>query len=416
MKALKKKQSIKQAYFDLINKALFFVLMLILPFQLGRHFFFPFSYIYGIRVDYLSPTLYLQDIIIFMLFVFNIKTALSFLRNKIVLLIMSIFILNAIFSLSKPLDAYGLLRLIEIFVLISLGKTVIKSLKTNGITLALLFGAIVEISLSLSQFILKRSLQGPFYFIGERLFNLSTPGIAKISFNGIEFLRPYGSFSHPNSMAGFYLLTYFFILTTKKFDRNYILKYFSLLVFSCLVFISFSKVAIFSYFVLNVLFLVMNGWKCKVCNVAKLTVVSILSALFIILTKGDPLTVDKRIELIKNSFLILVKHPFGVGLNNYLVAQAGFSSRFYLFINQPVHNIFLLLLTELGPLFTGLLIYLCFRFLRVRSFSKEALIVVLAVVFTGFFDHYWLTLIQNWLLMGVVLSIVLQDHVLSYRS
>ncbi|MCX6730896.1 MAG: hypothetical protein NTZ55_03540 [Candidatus Roizmanbacteria bacterium] len=31
--------------------------------QLGKHFFFPFSYLSGIRIDYLAPTIYFTDIL-----------------------------------------------------------------------------------------------------------------------------------------------------------------------------------------------------------------------------------------------------------------------------------------------------------------------------------------------------------------
>ena len=266
--------------------------------------------------------------------------------------------------------------------------------------------------LSILQFVFKRSIQGPFYFIGERLFSLATPGIAKTTFSGIEFLRPYGSFSHPNSMAGFYLLVYFFVLTRKGFDRYLWLKYLLLLVSTCLIFISFSKAAILTFLLLNVLYLFFSGRKnfCRVCVAARIVVMFFVASIFL-LAQGDPLTAPKRLELIGNAVEIIKKYPlFGVGLNNYLLEQTSFASKFPLFFNQPVHNIFLLLVGEAGIVLTGFILYFF------RKLFPSSIFLLLAVVVTGLFDHYWLTLVQNFLLMGVVFSTALQDRDAPARS
>jgi len=47
----------------------FYLLILFLPTQLGRHFFFDFSFVSGIRIDYLAPTIYLTDILVLLLFI-----------------------------------------------------------------------------------------------------------------------------------------------------------------------------------------------------------------------------------------------------------------------------------------------------------------------------------------------------------
>ena len=40
----------------------FFILFL--PTQLGYHFWPPWAYVFGIRIDYLSPTVYFTDVIV----------------------------------------------------------------------------------------------------------------------------------------------------------------------------------------------------------------------------------------------------------------------------------------------------------------------------------------------------------------
>ena len=120
----------------------------------------------------------------------------------------------------------------------------------------------------------------------------------------------------------------------------------------------------------------------------------------------DPLTISKRIELVKNSISIILHHPIqGVGLGSYLVEQAKFSSKFYLFFNQPVHNIFLLFFSELGLIIGGIII--AFSLFSIRKLIKWSPYLILVIGMTGFFDHYWLTLQQNFLLMGFVTGAIL---------
>ncbi len=401
MKKPKTKKTNK-VYFK-IEPLLFFLLILLLPTQLGKHFFFPFSYLSGVRVDYLSPTLYLIDLVVLLLAVLNIREVVGFFFEKIGRFFVALMALNVIFAASPPLALYGLVRMTEFLVIVALGKKIINYLNGKLLLIGFLSGAFIELFLSILQFAYKHSLQGPFYYLGERLFSLATPGIAKTSLLGIEFLRPYGSFSHPNSLAGFYLLVYFFVLTRKSFEKFIWLKYLLLLVSACLIFISFSKIAIVTFLFLNVLYLFSSGKKnfCRICVVARLLILFSVSSIFLF-AQGDPLTAPKRLELIGNAWEIIKKYPlFGVGLGNYLLAQAGFTSKFPLFFNQPVHNIFLLLASEVGIMATALVIY----FMR-----RLPVLMLLAVVITGLFDHYWLTLIQNFLLLAVVFSTILQDR------
>ncbi|PIU37461.1 hypothetical protein COT02_00830 [Candidatus Roizmanbacteria bacterium CG07_land_8_20_14_0_80_34_15] len=133
----------------------------------------------------------------------------------------------------------------------------------------------------------------------------------------------------------------------------------------------------------------------------------IVSLIFLSATT-DPLTVNKRIELMKNSIEIIFKNPlFGVGIGSYLIEQAKFSSKFYLFFNQPVHNIFLLFIAETGLIIGGFILYQLINRLIRAHLKKEQWILIFVIIFTGFFDHYWLTLQQNFLLMGLIMGVIL---------
>ena len=82
----------------MINKTLSILFLLLLPTQLGKHFFFDFSYLSGVRVDYLAPTVYLLDVTVFLLAIVNLKIVFKFFRNKKVLISLFLLMINVLFS------------------------------------------------------------------------------------------------------------------------------------------------------------------------------------------------------------------------------------------------------------------------------------------------------------------------------
>lgn len=401
MKRLVRRKTKDSSLYSKMGSALVFLLVLLLPTQLGKHFFLPFSYLSGVRVDYLAPTIYIADIIIFLLALFHLHYLRSFLRKKLFLTVLVLLVPAVIFAKSIPLALYQYIRIVEVIIV---GAIAYKhALKENVILIALAVTTFIQSVLVFSQLILKHSLQGVFYFLGERYMTLSLPGIAKASLNGVEFLRPYGTFSHPNSMAGFFLVVYIWVLTNSRFNKYSFLKYAVLFLCSVLVFFSFSKIAILAYLLTTFFYLFTTKITCHLCFLARMITLGTASLIFLP-AKTDPLTLQKRLELIGNSVRIIFGHPLtGTGLGNYLIAQNQYVSRFPYFFNQPVHNIFLLFFAETGLIFGGSIVIILFRFLKGRLHPRHILVIA-AIVITGLFDHYWLTLQQNILLAGYIIG------------
>jgi len=343
----------------------------------------------------------------------------NFFKDKRILIGLGLLFINVIFANNQPVAFYRLIKIVEFVVVFSLGQQLFKMIKEKILLIILFLIAGFQLTLAIFQLVFRHSIQGIFYFFGERFLSLSTPGIAKATIQGIEFLRPYGTFSHPNSLAGFFLLLYFFVLTNKKFNKYLVLKYLVVFIFSCLVFLSFSKVAILTFLILNTSFLILPAGRqvlntkisCRICKIARIIIPIIISLVFLQATT-DVLTIEKRIELVKNSLNILLNNLlFGVGLGNYLIAQAKFSSRYLLFFNQPVHNIFFLYLAETGLLAGGLTIVLIGKFIYKMVRVNPYLILV--ILLTGLFDHYWLTLEQNFLLLALIYGSVSRSFLIS---
>ncbi len=101
---------------------------------------------------------------------------------------------------------------------------------------------------------------------------------------------------------------------------------------------------------------------------------------------------------------------FGVGLGNFIARLPAFLTPERFYFLQPVHNIFLLLLTETGLFGLCLVADRGWRiFKKVWSEKNRPLLAAfLAIVFTGLFDHYWLTLAQGQLLLALIVGLALK--------
>lgn len=404
---------------------LIYCLLFFLPSQFGKFFFLDSSYIDGVRVDYLAPVIYLTDILFILLLFFNIKTLIKVFKtlslkknnyNFVIAFFLIIFI-NLLVSENKIITIFRFVKILEVFLLYLIIKA--KKLDYIKIYSVLALSSFLELALVLYQVIQGKSLQGAAWFFGERLFNIATPGIAKVSIEGVEVLRGYGTFSHPNSLAGFYFLIYVFVLffSPKKYieEKNWmkfnIIKQILLGVSTLLVVFSFSKIAILGLLFFTLLYYAWFKLDCLLCKMSKI-IIPLFLVFFVFFTKGDSFSIQKRIYLANSSFEIISQNPFfGTGLGNYLYKQAEIISPYTYFFLQPVHNIFLLFISEIGvPIFLILLFFL-FKNLSGQKLSiyNAWLMTFLAVFYTGFFDHYWLTLQQNILLLPVVFGLLAND-------
>lgn len=441
------------------EKLTFYLLILFLPTQLGKHFWPPFSQVLGIRIDYLSPTLYLTDILIFLLFLiwlqrhkfppislpaaqalFESRTnstqkarskprrVLSHLSFPLIFVIY--LCLNTLLSNNPLLTLYGLLKTLE---LLFLGIYIAHHLKIKKelTTIAIIFSlsTIGESLLAIAQYIHQGSLNGPFYFLGERSFTGSTPGIANASINGELILRPYATFSHPNILAAFLLCSLviiFFFLTHNHNRLKEIIKAASLTLGSIALLLSLSRIVIAIWIFLVFSLILSKFWR-QIKNrhdpkkiILFLSVIILFAALFsqspalprLVNTSIFENSFIQRTDLIKNSITIIQAHPFfGVGLYNFIPALGQIpqiaSPVFYF---QPVHNIFLLITAETGAI--GLILSLVFLFktfqhlLNRYSQTARAILLLLAIIIIlGLFDHYWLTLQQGQLLLTLLLGL-----------
>jgi len=398
-----------------VRNLFFALLVLLLPSQLGLHFWPIWSMPLGQRIDYLSPTLYLTDIVILLgLFVeiliyrsrLNRLPKISFKLLALVVAMVLFAVFNSYYSISPAVSVYKWLKLTEFVILFFWIKKNYQMIKSSnywliGLAIALFYESV----LAWWQFLAQSSIGGIWYWLGERTFNSNTLGIAVAQIMEGLHLRPYGTFPHPNTLAGFLVVgTLVLLIESKLLTR--LTRLVLILSFSTLL-ITLSRTGIilgtFSFGVLllfklrqksTVLFLILLA-------IFLLTSLPILSSLG---TEQESFRVRQQLNTIaidnwENGRVI----GSGLGTSPLYSLNNSLKTTNYSLYGQPPHNIYLLLLSEIG--FPGLILIGLFVFLARRRVQKKYLPVIFFFLATGLFDHYWLTVQQGQLLLVLILAL-----------
>jgi O-antigen ligase len=386
-----------------LEKFIFWALIFFLPTQLGKHFWPPFSFVFGIKIDYLSPTVYFTDILVLLLLVLSAGRFRKY-SGRLVLLISFVF-LNIFFAQNRLLAAVKWLKVGE-FIFLGWYVYSWRKLVLDKTLVWILAASILFVSfLGIGQFLAQRSIGGLFYFLGERTFMRATPGIALVSLFGREFLRSYSTFSHPNSLAGFIMVGSLLLTALNKKLKAIPKKTFAF--FSVIV--ALALILTFSAGVFIALALVIGVYFFRLKT--KVLLPAIICSLILPILAGKinfgGESVQLRLQQAEIAGRMFSQNPFfGIGLNNFISSQRQNLILGTSLFLQPVHNLFLLVLTETG-IFGLLGFSLIFYWILKKCRQPFLSAAILLVVFTGLVDHYWLTLQQNELLLSLLLGLSL---------
>jgi len=381
--------------------------------------------------NFFAAFLYLSDILlafIFVLWFLRVKLS-DFIDKRYFLLL--IFLLILLFSTLMNfnlLSFYHFIRiLIGILLIIYISLTNFHD--KNLLIKIFIYSIAIQSLIGIAQFNLQHSVN--LKILGEPILGPDILGLAKIDTAQGKFIRAYGTLPHPNVLSvflftGFAVLIYK-ILFIKKEALDYLLTF---LIIGGL-FLTFSRAAYFVFFIfLLILFLYIYQYhrqKLKQFIHLSILIICLISLLGILFWP----ILSKRINLRDEALLLrnlynltaikMIENNliFGVGpgnfvkaMNNYLPNQTKLTN-FWEF--QPVHNVFLLLAAEGGILVAAIFIFFLLRpfyllFNKILSLKQSDLGITLIVTFCFiilmFFDHYFLTIWQSFLLMCITLGII----------
>lgn len=428
------------------HRRLFFLLLALLPTQLGLHFWPAWAYILGRKIDYLSPTLFLTDIILVaMLAAWIIPIAIRRrhirpiavpLRTVMGVAGLVLFIGANIWIAASPFVA--LYKWGKVLELAAFGLYITRTRpKPDSIIGALSIGVLYSSWLAIAQFALQHSVGGAFWLLGERSFALDTPGIARFDFCPpiaaacTLLLRSYGTFPHPNVLGGF-LATVLpiigFALLSGAVGRKHGAQaaYYWLVLlsgYSSLI-VTFSRSAwLISAISLTAMIsvYVLHNLKLRPRNMSPIILPAVIISMFIagLMVLGfifQPSSADesvvRRVDLSSAAIAMWRRSPLiGIGLGNFLIELPADNVSRQINFLQPAHNIYLLLLSEAGLigffLFAGIvwLRAAAGQYLDYMYFASCCFLLLL-----GFVDHYPISLQQGQLWLVLLLAITPQSE------
>ena len=414
---------------DKLARIFFYLLILFLPTQLGKHFWPNFSFVYGIRLDYPSPTIYFTDIILVLIIVFSFKKTIKKLAKskylKLFLLYLLILLISSFLAKNIYASILGFIKLLEYSYLFSYIVLNYKKFDKEVLLGFLFIGIFFESLLSFFQVFNNGSLGGALYYLGERSFTSQTPGIANASINGGLYLRPYGTFPHPNVLSFYFISATILTLSFYKKKYQKVLVFLSLVISTFTIFLALGRISVFVWvfdLAITLFYLTKNRYK----FVNKKNSILFFLPLFLLIVfifqkniyflrlmlvsfSDESFTqrvwlVNQAINIIKNNFLL------GVGINNFYYYLTPYLQSSKIFFIQPVHNIYLLIFSETGLIGLLFFIYFCFKLFKKILYKNKKikpyiLILLITTFFLGFFDHYLLTIQQGQILFTIVLGI-----------
>lgn len=413
--------------FRTFEKYLNILFVFLFPTQLALHFWPQYSFVFGLRVDYLSPTIYLTDALFLILFlpwlVRERKINFSNIGKIKIFIICFLAVLsfNILFSSFSLLSLIKWVKIIEMLALAYYVKNRPEIFSLRNVSLTLFFSSAFFLLIGIVQVIYGKTLGGVFYWFGERTFSVFTPGIAITSYFGKNILRIYSTFPHPNSLAGFVSAIAIFLLFGGHYKINKIFKHLGWTLIVVGLLMSFSLSALIGLAAAALMcYLVDAGFFKKKHWVVFIFLVFVSSFYFSTISKsvlGSGINLHQsyreRFELAELSRKLFSDNWLsGVGLNAFIPSQLnylGFTSGKWLM--QPVHNVYLLVAAESGILGVSLLFFALTKIFKsiTKVNKKWGLMLMVFILITSLFDHYWFTLQQNMLLLAFFLGILFRD-------
>lgn len=416
-----------------LSKNIFIILIFLISINLGKHYEIYSSYVGGVLIDYLVPTIFIQDIIVFLIIflwvlsgglrrLFTAKIELFGKREVQIsfLFLFSLFISVFVSARFIP-SIYAWLRIFLYFCLfiytlleINVEDNYFKILDVVSFSVFLLS------LLGIAQFINQGSVFNNYLILGEQPYSAGVFGIAKENIFGRSIIPAYGLFRHPNAFGGYLSITLAWLFCFIK-KRKFYLTTFVLGLVSIL--FTFSYISWLALILAIVIHLVFSKNPTKIIKYKKgavfiVLIIFLFSLSIPLLNKfdlniGGNKSITRRVDFTSASYrMIKDNFLFGVGLNNFTVFidKYNYDSPDIRF-SQSVHNIFLLVFSEAGVFgFILFVIFIGFSLRRLvnSSYFHVFLISVLQIILLGSFDHYLFTMHQTLLLFWIVFGLGLQ--------
>jgi hypothetical protein len=425
--------------------------------NIRKVFLTPYSFINGTFNEYMTPSFSWADLLMLsVIFIYTLKCLLSqynqqyfnqlllnnvlrfksivirfyydVSRETIILLALLVWIgLSVFWSQYKLMAFYRFATFIEISLFAVIVAKSLKNQKWLRMALfALILNGLFQSFLSITQFIRNKSLG--IHWLGESILGPTVGGVAKIAIEGEKHVRAYGTFSHPNILAGFLIIPIFIvfvsILTKRMLVNNQshkvsrgtfadVLPAWSLVIILIIIFfgffLTFSRSAFLGLIIgLSALCFCKKGVLFKKIHPLLILFVflfMIIGGYFIFINKNLTSILSTQSLEERNLYQNVARETIsanplkGVGLGQFVFEEFQMNPKLEGWQYQPVHNIYLLVFSELGMI--GLIVFLLWTLSILQwGISKKSntdllltyqyfCCIVVSYFFIFLFDHYF---------------------------
>lgn len=407
-----------------IQQLVLYLVVFLLPWQ-ARYIFYDPT-IAGEVWEYGRLSLYGWDIVLLILIIWlwprlRQEFKVAFNQNRafyFYVLLVSLTFLTSAWAIKPLLVIYWGVRLLEGGVFWLLVK--ILKPKLHLLMLSLALAGVIQAGWGFGQFVSQDITANK--WLGVAAHPVTQAGTSVLLNEGGRWLRAYGGQAHPNILGGLLVVTLlatgWLMINSKAGAKKSTILLVVIYTFQLMgLFLTFSRAAWLALFVS-----LMVSWFTWQDKRRELVVMfSITGIVFLVLglvlwapTKTrlwavstshlEQQAIEERLTGFKESQNLLIRAWWrGVGLGNYTAALVQNEPGLRAYHYQPVHNIFLLIFTELG--LVGFIIWLLFLWQRFKVYPRSLVVFIVPLAVTLFFDHYWWTQASMMLIFWLILAI-----------
>lgn len=357
-------------------------------------------YVRGVYSNFLSPTLSIIDIFVALLFTSLVTVSFPKKSNLIYMVVVGALLLSLLSHFSI-ISLIGIGRIILYLLTTKLMFYYMKNekekLSMRLVIYVISITVLIQVIIAFFQVYLGRDLG--LQFLGESQLTVGTIGSSFVSLSEATYLRGYGTFPHPNILAG-YLSFVVIILLGIRYKGKLVWATIGISAIGLL--LTFSRLGWLLLLLVAVFYMLFGNKSYKGVNSFTLGIFGErISNLFLNIDTSfrDRILLNEHaIEVIQKNWLT------GLGIGRYVSAmkELPIYTNSGLLLLQPVHNIFLLLVAEMGIGGIIFAIGIIYKILF-YNFTKHSKFLYLSIIFFvlifGMFDHFLLTLPQGLILL-----------------
>lgn len=405
---------------------LFYALVFLLPWQ--ARYIFHDPALFGETWEYGRLSLYSWDILLAVLvlslwpkirneFVLAFRQSRSF---YFYLLFVSVAFITGAWSQEPLLVSFWGLRLLAGGFLWLIVKVLRPQL--SRIFIALTLSGLIQAIWGFMQFTTQETFASK--WLGVAVHPVTQGGTSVLLNAAGRWLRAYGGQAHPNVLGGLLVITSLATVWLFIKENNIKLKFLLAMAYAVQLaglFVSFSRGAWLALLAALVVCWLVN----KIDRKSLVTIGLISVGIFLLFgsllwqptkerlfgssSRLEQQSLDDRVGEVGESKSLLTSSWWrGVGLGNYTKALSQYAPGLRAYRYQPVHNILLLILTELGIIGLGLCGWFCWQ--RLKEYPRELIFLLVPIAVTSLLDHYWWTAPSMMLLFWLLVVLPHSEH------